>query len=99
MATIPSQLPFDTDRSGITAELRRVGIAAAQRLHTDEQYKLFKQTLSVLAKYGAECLADRKVALERRLQEEADAVAAATAVPADESSDKGVGEAQVVTNA
>ena len=60
MATIPNDLPFDTDSTGVTYRLREAGIKACQNCTDKEQYDAIKQTLQVLAKYLKECYADRE---------------------------------------
>lgn len=60
MATIPSELPFDTDASGMTYKLRQEGIKACQNIRSKESHDRIMQTLKVLAKYAGECYKDRE---------------------------------------
>lgn len=60
MATIPSELPFDLDSTGVAYKLREIGIKACQSVCDKEQHDCIKQTLQVLAKYLGECYKDRE---------------------------------------
>lgn len=56
----PNSLPWPTDPSGVTSDLRKYGVLVAQRLYDDKQLEVYLKALDILKEYATEQCEARK---------------------------------------
>ena len=75
----PNMLEFPTDIEGVTADLQRVGIRTAQRVHDADQLKLVIAVYKTLLLHTQAVAASNEVAKQEYIREEEARIAACAA--------------------